>query len=171
VFGLTLLVGGLAQKLQISAAIGAFLVGLALSGPVQERASALLEPLRDLFAAIFFLFFAFQINPEDLPGAMVPAVILFVVTAVGKLVTGWVVAKRTGASAPGRIRAGTALIARGEFSIVIASLGVTLVNGAELGSIAAAYVLLTAIGGPLATKHADRLGRRWIRTGSPAVVD
>jgi Sodium/hydrogen exchanger family len=54
VFGLTLLVGGLAQQLDVSAAIGAFLVGLALSGPVQHRAGALLEPLRDLFAAVLF---------------------------------------------------------------------------------------------------------------------
>lgn len=171
VFGLTLLVGGLAQKLQISAAIGAFLVGLALSGPAQERASALIEPLRDLFAAIFFLFFAFQINPAELPGAMVPAVILFVLTAPGKLATGWVVAKRTGASERGRIRAGAALIARGEFSIVIASLGVALVDGAELASIAAAYVLLTAIGGPLAVKHADSLSTRWLRAGPKVTVD
>lgn len=170
VFGLTLLIGGLAQKLQISAAIGAFLVGLALSGPVQERASMLIEPLRDLFAAIFFLFFAFQINPSLLPGVMLPAVILFVVTAAGKLVTGWVVAKRAGASGPGRIRAGAALIARGEFSIVIASLGITLVDGAELGSIAAAYVLLTAIGGPLATKHADAFSKRFLHAASPVAV-
>lgn len=170
VFGLTLLVGGLAQKLQISAAIGAFLVGLALSGPVQERASALIEPLRDVFAAIFFVFFAFQIDPSDLPGAMIPAVILFLVTAVGKLATGWIVAKRAGASNPGRLRAGAALIARGEFSIVIASLGITLVDGSDLGSIAAAYVLLTAIGGPLVAKHADSLGRRLLRSGSSAGV-
>ncbi len=163
VFGLTLFVGGLAQTLQISAAIGAFLVGLALSGPVQARASTLIEPLRDLFAAIFFLFFAFQINPEELPGALVPAMILFVLTAAGKLVTGWVVAKRIGASERGRVRAGAALIARGEFSIVIASLGITLVNGPELGSVAAAYVLLTAIGGPLAAKNADWLSSLWLR--------
>lgn len=170
VFGLTLLIGGLAQKLQISAAIGAFLVGLALSGPVQERASLLIEPLRDLFAAIFFLFFAFQIDPAGLPGAMIPAVVLFVVTAAGKVLTGWIVAKRAGASEPGRLRAGAALIARGEFSIVIASLGITLVDGAALGSIAAAYVLLTAIGGPLAAKHADSLSRRWVHAPVPAAA-
>ena len=51
VFGLTLLVGGLAQRLEVSAAIRAFLVGLALSGPVQHRAGVLIGPLRDLFAA------------------------------------------------------------------------------------------------------------------------
>src|SRR5437867_7648851 len=73
VFGLTLLVGGLAQELEVSAAIGAFLVGLALSGPVQHRAANLVGPLRDLFAAVFFLFFSFQIKPGDLFGALLPA--------------------------------------------------------------------------------------------------
>lgn len=157
VFGLTLTVGGLAQQLQISAAIGAFLVGIALSGPVQKRAHSLVEPLRDLFAAMFFLFFAFQINPAELPGLFVPAFVLLVVTSVGKLGSGWVSAKRIGASTKGRLRAGTALVARGEFSIVIASLGITLTDGDELGSLAAAYVLLTAIAGPLLAKHADSL--------------
>ncbi len=157
VFGLTLLVGGLAQKLQISAAIGAFLVGLALSGPVQKRAQALIEPLRDLFAAMFFLFFAFQIRPDELPAVMLPALVLLVVSAAGKLGSGWVAAKRIGASPKGRIRAGTALVARGEFSIVIASLGIGLEAGTELGTLAAAYVLLTAVIGPLLARNADSL--------------
>ena len=79
VFGLTLLVGGLAQQLDVSAAIGAFLVGLALSGPVQHRAGALIGPLRDLFAAVFFLFFSFQIRPGDLVGVLAPAAALAIV--------------------------------------------------------------------------------------------
>lgn len=157
IFGLTLLVGGLAQKLQISAAIGAFLVGLAVSGPVQKRAQALVEPLRDLFAAMFFLFFAFQINPEELLDVLIPAMILLVVAGAGKVGTGWFAARRIGASSNGRIRAGTALVARGEFSIVIASLGITLDDGDRLGSLAAAFVLLTAVVGPLLAKNADAL--------------
>ncbi len=159
VFGLTLLVGGLAQQLQISAAIGAFLVGLALSGPVQHRVSSLIEPLRDLFAAIFFLFFAFQIDPAQLPSAMIPALVLLVITAVGKLGSGWVAAGRAGVGRRGRIRAGTTLVARGEFSVVIASLAVGLENEKELATLAAAYVLLTAVVGPLLAKNADALDR------------
>jgi CPA2 family monovalent cation:H+ antiporter-2 len=61
--GLVLLVAGIAQRLQVSAAIGAFLVGIALSGPIAERTHKLLSPLRDLFAAIFFLFFGLQVDP------------------------------------------------------------------------------------------------------------
>lgn len=171
VFGLTLLVGGLAQKLQISAAIGAFIVGLALSGPVQERASQLIEPLRDLFAAIFFLFFAFQIDPSEIGAALVPAILLLVVTTLGKVASGWVAAGRVGASTGGRIRAGATLVARGEFSIVIASLGIGLAEGSELGSLAATYVLLTAVAGPILAKQSDRitsaLGGRFRRRSSP----
>ncbi len=157
VFGLTLLVGGVAQRAQVSAAIGAFLVGLALSGPVQARAGALVQPLRDLFAATFFLFFSFQIEPGSLLDVIGPAVGLTLVTGAGKLVSGWVAARRIGSGPRGRLRAGAALVARGEFSIVIASLGAGAAHGDQLGALAAGYVLLTAIVGPLAAKYVDRL--------------
>lgn len=155
VFGLTLLVAGLAQKVEVSAAIGAFLVGLALSGPVQARAGPLIEPLRDLFAATFFLFFSFQIRPGSLLGALAPAAALAIVGVLGKLASGWVASRRLGVGPRGRLRAGSALVARGEFSIVIASLGAGTDYGEELGALAAAFVLLSAIAGPLLAKYAD----------------
>jgi CPA2 family monovalent cation:H+ antiporter-2 len=157
VFGITLLVAGIAQQLEVSGAIGAFLVGLALSGKAEERASRLLSPLRDLFAATFFLFFSFQIDPADLIDAAGPAVLLFVVTALTKVATGWYAAGRAGAAPKGRLRAGTVLIARGEFSIVIAALGAGLVDGPELGALAAGYVLLSAMVGPIVSKFSDRI--------------
>jgi CPA2 family monovalent cation:H+ antiporter-2 len=157
VFGLTLLIGGLAQKLQVSAAIGAFLVGLALSGSVQARASAVIGPLRDLFAAAFFVSFSFSIDASDLVGVLIPAAVLAVFSIGGKLVSGWISARLITTSARGRLRAGTELIAHGEFSIVIAALGASAVDGNSLAAIAAAYVLITAIVGPLAARYADQL--------------
>jgi len=157
VFGITLLVAGIAQQLEVSGAIGAFLVGLALSGRAEERANMLISPLRDLFAATFFLFFSFQIDPADLVDAAGPAVGLALVSIATKVITGWYAAGRVGAGPRGRLRAGTVLIARGEFSIVIAALGSSLVEGPELGALAAGYVLTTAIVGPLAAKFADRI--------------
>ena len=157
VFGLTLLVGGLAQQVDVSAAIGAFLVGLALSGPVQARAGALVGPLRDLFAATFFLFFSFQIDPESLVDVVGPAAVLALVTGAGKLLSGWVAARSLGVGGRGGRRAGAALIARGEFSIVIASLGAGTLYGVELGALAAAYVLLTAVSGPILARYAETL--------------
>ena len=157
VFGITLLVAGIAQRLEVSGAIGAFLVGLALSGRAEQRAIELISPLRDLFAATFFLFFSFQIDPADLFDAAIPAVVLAVVTTFTKVATGWYAAGRVGSAPKGRIRAGTVMIARGEFSIVIAALGSELVDGPQLGALAAGYVLITAILGPMATKFADRI--------------
>ena len=170
VFGITLLVAGVAQQLEVSGAIGAFLVGLALSGRAEERASELLSPLRDLFAATFFLFFSFQIDPADLIAATIPALGLFVFTALTKVATGWYAAGRVGAAPKGRLRAGTVLIARGEFSIVIAALGSNLVDGPDLGALAAGYVLISAMVGPIISKFSDRipLPTRLMRRRVPA---
>lgn len=160
VFGLTLLVGGVAQRLEVSAAIGAFLVGLAVSDPVRDRAEVVITPLRDLFAALFFLFFSFQVDLGDLWGSLLPALGLLVVTGAGKVVTGWVAARRDGVGVAGRVRAGTVLVARGEFSIVIAALGASAAFGSELATLAAAYVLLTALAGPVLTRSADSIAAR-----------
>ena len=87
VFGLTLLVGGLAQKVQVSAAIGAFLVGLALSGCGAGHArSAVVRPLRDLFAShVLPRLFSFSVDPSDLVGVLLPASILALFGIAGKL--------------------------------------------------------------------------------------
>lgn len=157
VFGLVLLVAGLAQLFDVSGAIGAFLVGLALSGKAEERALELLSPLRDLFAATFFVFFSFQIDPSELLDVAGWALLLALVTALTKTLTGWYAAGRRGVGTRGRLRAGTVLVARGEFSIVIAALGADLADGPALGALAAGYVLVTAIVGPLATRFSDQI--------------
>lgn len=169
--GLVLLIAGVAERLQVSAAVGAFLVGIAFSGEIANRTRDLLMPLRDLAAALFFLFFALQIDTGELPGVIGVAALLAAVTAATKLVTGWWAARAAGIGAAGRARAGAALVARGEFSIVIAGLAVAAGTEERLGSLAAAYVLLLALGGPLLMKYADvlapvlaRLDRRPLAT-------
>ncbi|HWH33032.1 MAG TPA: cation:proton antiporter [Egibacteraceae bacterium] len=164
--GTVLLVGGLAQRLQVSAAVGAFLVGLALSGPVAERARELLGPLRDLFAATFFVFFGLQIDPGDLPPVLAAAALLALVTGATKILTGWRAARALGVRAPGRLRAGTVLAARGEFSIVIAGLGVASGVEEALGPLAAAYVLILAVGAPILARIADPLAAAVAGRGS-----
>ena len=144
--GLVLLVAGIAERLQVSAGVGAFLVGVALSGPLVKQTHRLFGPLRDLFAALFFLFFGLQIDPSTLPPVLGPAAVLAVVTALTKLLTGW---WAVGGTAAG-LRAGGALMARGEFSIVIAGLGAGL--NPDLGPLAAAYVLILAIVGPVVAR-------------------
>ncbi|WTW99523.1 cation:proton antiporter [Streptomycetaceae bacterium NBC_01309] len=157
VLGLTLLVAGIAQQLQVSAAVGAFLVGIALSGEVAEGAQTLLSPLRDLFAAVFFVFFGLHTNPADIPPVLVPALILAVVTAATKIATGYWAARRAGVSERGRWRTGGALVARGEFSVVIAGLAVTAGVQPDLGPLATAYVLILVVVGPLTARFTEPL--------------
>ncbi|MEU1198138.1 cation:proton antiporter [Streptomyces sp. NPDC005813] len=158
VLGLTLLVAGLAQQLQVSAAVGAFLVGIALSGEVAEGAHHLLAPLRDLFAAVFFVFFGLHTNPADIPPVFLSALALAAVTTATKIATGYWAARRAGISAKGRWRAGGTLVARGEFSIVIAGLAV----GVEprIGPLATAYVLILVILGPLTARWTEPIALR-----------
>lgn len=158
VVGLALVVAGLAQQLQVSAAVGAFLVGIALSGELAHDAQALLAPLRDLFAAVFFVFFGLQTDPTKIGPVAGLAALLALVSMVTKLLTGYYAARRAGIAQAGRARAGIALIPRGEFNIVIAGLAVAAGAHPDLGPLAAAYVLILAAFGPLAA----RLVQPWI---------
>jgi len=169
VLGLTLLVAGIASELQVSAAVGAFLVGIALSGEVAHSATALLSPLRDLFAAVFFVFFGLSTDPETIPPVLLPALGLAVVTMGTKVLTGWYAARRAGIASKGRLRAGLALMPRGEFSIVIAGLAVAAGVDARLGALATAYVLITVVTGPLLARLSDldRSKQRLARVSGP----
>jgi CPA2 family monovalent cation:H+ antiporter-2 len=159
IFGLTLLVAGLAEGLNVSAAVGAFLVGISLSGEAVARADTLLTPLRDLFAAVFFVFFGLSTDPSDIPGVLPLALLLGLITAATKLLVGWWAARRRGVGPAGQRRTGVTLIARGEFSIIIAGLAAGVAGAEDLPALATAYVLVMAIGGPIAAQLVDR-GRR-----------
>ncbi len=165
ILGITLLVAGIAEAIQVSAAVGAFLVGLAIPERTARRARKVLGPLRDLFAALFFLSFGYQTDPASITPVLGVAIALAAVTALTKVLTGWYAAGRDGVASRGRLRAGTALIARGEFSIVIAGLAVS--EGlTEVGGLATAYVLVLAISGPIITRLASPVPPRV--AGGPA---
>ena len=169
--GAALLVSGVAAALQVSAAVGAFMLGIAISGATAHSATRILEPLRDLFAAIFFVAFGLNTDPASIPPVLGWALVLAVLTAATKIITGVWAAKQAGIARPGRFRAGAALIARGEFSIVIAGLAVT--SGAvtdELAALATAYVLLMAVLGPLAARYVEPLVKKFSRPARPQAV-
>jgi CPA2 family monovalent cation:H+ antiporter-2 len=163
VLGLALLVAGVAEQLHVSAAVGAFLLGISLSNDLEQETHQRLEPLRDLFAAVFFVSFGLSTDPSSLPPVLLPALALVVVGVLTKLVTGWVAAKRAGIAIPGRIRAGAALIPRGEFSIVIAGLATAAGVDPRLAALAAAYVLAMAVLGPVLARFADPWARAYVR--------
>lgn len=155
VLALTLVVAGLAELVHVSAAVGAFLVGLTLTGETAERAGEVMAPLRDFFAAVFFVAIGLAIDPGDLLPALPVALALAAVTIVTKLVTGAYAAGRDGAQAPGRARAGAVLVIRGEFSLII--IGLAGVAQGRLGGVVAAYVIVLAVVGPVLARYADRV--------------
>lgn len=172
VLGSALLVAGIASALQVSAAVGAFLLGIAISGSTAENAARVLEPLRDLFAAMFFVVFGLSTDPRAIPPVLGWAILLAVVTSITKVATGWWAARRQGIGVFGRARAGAALVARGEFSIIIAGLAVSAgaVDG-ELAALATAYVLLMAVFGPTAARLVEPVARALRRKPrEPAMV-
>ena len=155
--------------MQVSAAVGAFLLGIAISGATATNATRVLEPLRDAFAAMFFFVFGLNTNPASIPPVLGIAVALALVTSATKVITGWWAAKQRGIGPLGRARAGTALIARGEFSIVIAGLAVA--SGAvddELAALATTYVLLLAVIGPVAARVVEPVMRSLRAGNTPA---
>ena len=150
ILGLTLIVAALAEFVHASAAVGAFLVGLTLTGDTADRARKVLSPLRDLFAAIFFLAIGFSVDPRELIPMLPAALALAVVTAATKVATGMYAARRDGVARRGQLRAGTALIARGEFSLVIIGLVGQTIETVE--AVATTYVFVMAIAGPVLTR-------------------
>jgi CPA2 family monovalent cation:H+ antiporter-2 len=167
ILGITLVMAGVAELFQVSAAVAALLVGIMLSGPAAEGARALLAPLRDLFAAIFFAFVGFSLDPSEIPPVLGAAIVLGVITAGTKYATGWWSARRSGVGARGRARAGATLIARGEFSIAVAGLAVAAEVEPELGPLAVSYVFVLAVMGPIAARLAEPIAAGLVGRSEP----
>lgn len=153
VLGVTLLVAALAEHVHASAAVGAFLVGLTLTGDTADRARKVLGPLRDLFAAIFFLGIGVSVDPQQLLPMLPVAVLLAAVTAATKVATGVFAARRDGVARRGQLRAGTTLIARAEFSLIIIGLVGSSIPG--VAALATTYVFAVAIAGPVLARFTD----------------
>lgn len=144
VFGSALVASGVATYFGFSGAVAAFLVGLLLTGDVAIVARVRLAPLRDIFAAIFFLFFGLSTDPADIPGVLIPALVLTFLGVGSKYFTAWWAVKDL-SEKNAQWRAAALLIPRGEFSIVIAGLAATSAFAVELQALTLTYVILTTL--------------------------
>lgn len=151
VFGGALLAAGLAEMVGFSSSVAAFLVGLMVTGEVANAVRARLSPLRDLFAAIFFMFFGLNVSVQEIPAVFPLAALLAAVGILGKMITGWWIA-RDMSDGLSWYRAGAFLIPRGEFSILIASLAVGTAFGGQIQALTLTYVLLTTIASSVALR-------------------
>jgi monovalent cation:H+ antiporter-2, CPA2 family len=158
--GLAVVFAGVAELVDVSAAVGALLIGIVLSGPAAHGARQLLAPLRDLFSAFFFAFIGLQVDPASLPPVLGAAILLGLIGIATKVLTGWLAMRRSEIDRRERVRASTGLIARGEFSLAIAGLGVTSGLPVKLASVTVAYVMLLVVLGPIIARVADNLAGR-----------
>jgi monovalent cation:H+ antiporter-2, CPA2 family len=158
--GTAVLVAGIAEELGVSAAIGAFMVGLVMAeSPVSERIERLVLPLRDAFAAAFFFAFGLTIDPSDAGEVAVPVAIAVVVSIVLNLTAGIIAARLQGFGRTAAANIGFTILGRGEFSLILATLAITAGLDARLGPFVALYVLVLAILGPLLAARSTSLAR------------
>jgi monovalent cation:H+ antiporter-2, CPA2 family len=151
----------LAQRFGYSVALGAFLAGslIAESGeaPVVER---LVEPVRDMFAAVFFVSVGMMIDPGLIATHWVAVTVLTLVVIVGQLVSVSFGAFLTGNGTRRSIQAAMSLAQIGEFSFIIASLGVSLkATGAFLYPVAVAVSAVTTLTTPWLIRAADPVAK------------
>jgi CPA2 family monovalent cation:H+ antiporter-2 len=158
--GLAISTAGIGERLGVSDAIGAFMIGLILSAtPAVKRLRSLTHPLRDGFGAIFFFHFGLTIDLGDIV-TVLPQIIVAVATTVLLTVTAGVVAARIFGFGRGpAANIGLTVLSRGEFSLVLASLALAAGLDTRIGSFAAGYVLVLAVLGPAAVSSSRHLAR------------
>lgn len=156
-FGLAILLAGTGEEVGVSEAIGAFLMGLIISGTrFRDRTSELVLPLRDVFAAVFFLAFGVTLDPSEFGAVLGPVAIAVVLTIVANLVAGWLTTRGLGLSAA--VNAAFTLLSRGEFALILATLAAGAGLDKRIAPFAGLYVLTLAIIGPILATQAPRIG-------------
>jgi CPA2 family monovalent cation:H+ antiporter-2 len=173
IFGFVAGMSAVAVGLDMSEAIGALMAGVILSeSGVREEIEQRFFAVRDVFAALFFFVFALTIDLGALGEVGWIVLLALVLTVVGKVGVGLLAGGLGGLTARQGLNAGTALVAHGEFTIIIAQLAVgnAALSADDTGDIAAfagLYVLATATVGVLLMKESKRMGRVFV----PAVAE
>jgi CPA2 family monovalent cation:H+ antiporter-2 len=158
--GLAILGAGVAEELGVSAAIGAFMIGLILAeSAASERISELVLPLRDAFAALFFFAFGLTIDPGDAGTVAVPVALAVLLTLVLNVAAGVLAARMNGFGRHQAAAIGLTILGRGEFSLILATLAAAAGLDERIGPFVALYVLVLAVAGPLLASRSTALAR------------
>lgn len=158
IFALLFFVAGFSETIHVAEAIGALLLGLVFSETEHSsRIEHLVVPFRDFFGAMFFFSFGLSIDPFTLGDAVWLSLGAVILTLAGNFIAGMVAGRRAGLSHKASSNIGLTIVSRGEFSIIVANLGIAGGLSATLKPFAALYVLILAILGPLLTKESKRI--------------
>jgi CPA2 family monovalent cation:H+ antiporter-2 len=170
---LCLLMVILAANVGFSPALGAFIMGSIIAETTQaEHIEHLVKPVKNLFGAVFFVSVGMLINPHTLAEHWIPVLILTVVTIVGQSFSSTIGALLSGQPLKQSVQTGMSLAQIGEFSFIIATLGMTLnVTSSFLYPIVVAVSAVTTFTTPFMVKLstpfseylAKKLPRKWTK--------
>ena len=173
VLGLCFGVSLLAAKLGYSVALGAFIIGAVIAEAREiHRIEALIEPVRDMFSAVFFVAIGLLIDPQMLMTHWLPVIVITLAVVFCK-----VIACASGTFLGGydrgtSLRVGMSVAQIGEFSFIIASLGLTLnVTSKFLYPIAVAVSVLTTLLTPYLIRSTDGVVNWFDRKAPKPVVN
>lgn len=166
--GLCLMMVIIASHVGFSPALGAFVMGSILAETSKgHRIEQLILPVKDLFSAVFFVSVGMLINPKVLTEYFWIILLMTVITIVGKLISTALGALVSGRSVKTSIQAGMSLAQIGEFSFIIATLGMTLkVTSDFLYPIAVTVSAVTTFTTPYLIKFSDRFAS-WLEKKLP----
>lgn len=169
--GLCFLMAIFSVKSGFSMALGAFIMGSILAGTVQaERISRIISPVKDLFGAVFFISVGMMVNPHIIVSNAATITLLSVVVVVGMIIFGTFGMLATGQPLKIAMESGFSLTQIGEFSFIIASLGMSLgVLESTIYPIIVAVSVITTFFTPFFIKKAvpcynwvaKRLSKKW----------
>jgi CPA2 family monovalent cation:H+ antiporter-2 len=170
VFALLIGMSAIAHELDLSEAIGALMAGVILSETaarheIEERFLS----FRDIFAALFFFVFGLSIDIEALPSLGWLIALAVVLGVAGKLAGTFAAGRIGGFSSRQSVNAGASLVARGEFTVILAQVAsgnpaISDADATDFIAFAGLYVLVTALVGVLLMKESKRIGRRLFPT-------
>jgi CPA2 family monovalent cation:H+ antiporter-2 len=171
-FTFALLIGmsAVSHWLGLSEAIGALMAGVILSDTAaRHELEERLLSFRDIFGALFFFVFGLSIDVEAIGGLGWLIALAVVVSVVGKLGSTYAAGRVGGFTPRQSLNAGAALVARGEFTVILAQVAasnpaISTADERDLVAIAGLYVLITAVIGVLLMKESKRIGRRLFPT-------
>jgi monovalent cation:H+ antiporter-2, CPA2 family len=169
-FGFLVGTAAVAEELGLSEAIGALMAGIVLSETsVREQIEERFFSFRDIFAALFFFVFGLSIDVSAIGDVGWLVAFAVVLTLFGKIVGGMVAGRFGGFTRRQSLNAGVALVAHGEFTIILAQLAsendaIAPGDRTDIVAFAGLYVLVTATIGIVLMKESKRLGRRLFPT-------
>ena len=171
--GLCCLMAVLSTKVGFSSAFGAFVMGSIIAETVEaDKIIKLVEPVKNLFGAIFFVSVGMLVEPKVLVDYAVPILVLVLTILLGQGIFGTAGFMLSGQSLKNAMRCGFSMTQIGEFAFIIASLGLSLdVIGKFLYPVVVAVSVITTFLTPYMIRFAEpcynhiekRLPKKWVR--------